>query len=301
MEADALKETDQIFLRCKPQRQQQGRRPCSSVYTDIYRPRALHSLHLMIALQSSSTSRYQSTSSRIHAARYICTVLYIHLSDPLMTKPTVQLDFAPTHPATTTMPPRIWCPSSSPLKPLTSNPPTSCALVPIRARSAFLSTTPAQLRAQTKARREFYEWLNGPGTVFLQPPHAGKTNYLGAYDVRTGQPKEEKHWRSANLPFPLNPVFPSTPVVSDELANEVYYRVVVAGKSVRMVSAELSVSLQRVAAIVRLKTIEKRWENDVSLLRTLQFTTPDKISMMNHIKNRLVLKTPTWLQTLRSS
>lgn len=68
------------------------------------------------------------------------------------------------------------------------------------------------------------------------------------------------------------------------MANEVYYRVVEAGKSVRMVSAELNVSLQRVAAIVRLKTIEKRWEKDVSFLCTLQLKVPSRISMMSHIK-----------------
>lgn len=67
------------------------------------------------------------------------------------------------------------------------------------------------------------------------------------------------------LPFPLNPAFPSTAVASNELAEEVYKRVVEGGKSVRMVSAELNVSLQRVAAIVRLKTIERRWEKEVRI------------------------------------
>ncbi|KAF8457536.1 eukaryotic mitochondrial regulator protein-domain-containing protein [Terfezia claveryi] len=159
------------------------------------------------------------------------------------------------------MPPRIRIPSCPSVTFLTFNPSTSSgALVPTRARCAFLSTTPAQAKAQTKLRRDFFEWLNGPGAVFTQLPHAGKTNYLGAYDVKTGEPREGG--RSAQLPFPMNSVFPSTPVVSDELANEVYSRVVEGGKSVRMVSAELNVSLQRVAAIVRLKTIEKRWEKE---------------------------------------
>ncbi|KAF8429113.1 eukaryotic mitochondrial regulator protein-domain-containing protein [Tirmania nivea] len=159
--------------------------------------------------------------------------------------------------------PRIRNPSSSSLKLLTSTPSTtSCSPLPTQARGAFLSTTSAPAKAQTKLRRDFFEWLSGPGAVFIQPPHEGKTNYLGGYDVKTGAPKDDRGGRGAQLPFPLNPVFPSTPVVSDELANEVYYRVVEAGKSVRMVSAELNVSLQRVAAIVRLKTIEKRWEKD---------------------------------------
>lgn len=74
------------------------------------------------------------------------------------------------------------------------------------------------------------------------------------------------------LPFPLNYAYPSTPVVSDELASEVYLRVVESGKSVRMVSAELNISLDRVAAIVRLKTIEKRWEKEVGLHICILFT-----------------------------
>jgi len=91
----------------------------------------------------------------------------------------------------------------------------------------------------------------------------------------TGEPKDG---RATVLPFPLNPIFPSTPVVSDALAEEVYYRVVTAGKTVRMVSAELNVSLQRVAAIVRLKTIEKQWQKEGK--RTLPFLTKAVHSML---------------------
>lgn len=88
----------------------------------------------------------------------------------------------------------------------------------------------------------------------------------------TGEPKDGQRW--VNYPFPLNPAFPSPPVVSDGLANEVYSRVVQGGKSVRMVSAELNVSLQRVAAIVRLKTIEERWMNEVCS----SYSTPHSMS-----------------------
>lgn len=157
------------------------------------------------------------------------------------------------------MPPRIQT-----LTPLTTpKPSTSSSYVsaPTVSRCAFLSTTPAPAKAQTKLRRDLFEWLNGPGAVFKQPARPNNTNYLGGYDVKTGEAKEGG--RSSTLPFPLNPAFPSTPVVSDALANEVYKRVVEGGKSVRMVSAELNITLQRVAAIVRLKTIEKRWEREV--------------------------------------
>lgn len=149
------------------------------------------------------------------------------------------------------MPPRLRHPPSWYITLTTS---------PNKTRCLRFSTAPS-LGRQTKLRHDFFEWLNGPGAVFKQSPRSRSTNYLSAYDVMTGAPKENLRWM--NFPFPLNPAFPSSPVVSDELANEVYYRVVEGGKSVRMVSAELNVSLQRVAAIVRLKTIEDRWLKEV--------------------------------------
>ncbi|KAI5796252.1 eukaryotic mitochondrial regulator protein-domain-containing protein [Peziza echinospora] len=132
---------------------------------------------------------------------------------------------------------------------------TSCLL---RRTCAPFSTTSAP--AVTKLRREFFEWLDGAGNVFKQPPRQGQTNYLGGYDLKTGEPRDSA--RTSKIPFPLNPVFVATPVVSDELATEVYRRVVEGGKSVRAVSAELNVTLERVAAIVRLKAIEKKWVSE---------------------------------------
>ncbi|KAF8475907.1 eukaryotic mitochondrial regulator protein-domain-containing protein [Kalaharituber pfeilii] len=151
------------------------------------------------------------------------------------------------------MPPRLRRPSPSCKVSTTSS---QCS-VTAPARCAF-STSSTLARKQTKMRREFFEWLNGPGAVFQKPP-PGNHNYLTDYDTTTGKPKEIPR---RPTPFPLNPFFVSTPVLSDELANEVYRRAIQVGKSVRMVSAELNISLERVAAIVRLKTIEKRWEEE---------------------------------------
>lgn len=91
--------------------------------------------------------------------------------------------------------------------------------------------------------------------------------------MKTGEPKDNVG-RGSKVPFPLNPVYVSTPVVSDELANEVFRRVTEVGKSVRVVSAELGVTMERVAAIVRLKTIERNWEKQVSLLWDISLLFP---------------------------
>ncbi|KAL8725621.1 MAG: hypothetical protein Q9181_006342 [Wetmoreana brouardii] len=61
------------------------------------------------------------------------------------------------------------------------------------------------------------------------------------------------------MPFPMNRQFKSQPVLSEELRDEIYRRITEERKSVRMVSAELGVEMQRVGAVFRLKTIEKQW------------------------------------------
>ena len=65
------------------------------------------------------------------------------------------------------------------------------------------------------------------------------------------------------MPFPLNRHFRSQPVLSEELKEEIYKRVMVEGQDVRTVSASLSVEMRRVGAVVRLKAVEKQWESEV--------------------------------------
>ena len=65
------------------------------------------------------------------------------------------------------------------------------------------------------------------------------------------------------MPFPLNRQFRSQPVLSEELRDEIYRRIDQEKKSVRTVSAELGVEMQRVGAVFRLKTIENQWVQEV--------------------------------------
>ena len=60
----------------------------------------------------------------------------------------------------------------------------------------------------------------------------------------------------------MNTNFVSQPVLSEELREHIYQRVLQVG-SVKTVSAELGVDMNRVGAVVRLKTIEKGWINKV--------------------------------------
>jgi len=64
---------------------------------------------------------------------------------------------------------------------------------------------------------------------------------------------------SSSEPFPLNPNFKSQRVLSEELREEIYTQVVERGLDISTVSTAYEVDTRRVAAVVRLMTIEKKW------------------------------------------
>lgn len=147
-----------------------------------------------------------------------------------------------------------------------------------------------------------WAWLNGPGRAFREPLK-GSTNYLGAYDRdgnllrlermkgrgrRSAAEEEEgdgeagaemeageegervsadgrlpREGREDLRPFPLNKQFVSQPVLSEELRELVYKKVVLGGEKVVAVSAQLGISMERVAAVVRLKEVENEWVKKV--------------------------------------
>jgi hypothetical protein len=69
-------------------------------------------------------------------------------------------------------------------------------------------------------------------------------------------------------PFPLNKYFRSQPVLSEELREAIYQRVTRDGATVSLASVEYGVSNERVAAVVRLKQMEKEWVAQVRILLT---------------------------------
>lgn len=127
--------------------------------------------------------------------------------------------------------------------------------------------------AQTRLREQMFDWLNGPGAE-LKHHIPGSTNYVTQLrNRRGGGDNSESSGRRDNAdsegdfglksPFPLNPQFVSEPILSEELSNEIYKRVVEQKKSVRSVSVEMRVDMRRVGAVVRLKELEKRMKNEV--------------------------------------
>lgn len=65
-------------------------------------------------------------------------------------------------------------------------------------------------------------------------------------------------------PFPLNPYFRSEAVLSEGFREEIYRRIKEQGQTVREVSVTMSVTMERVAAVYRMKEMEKRRIQEVS-------------------------------------
>jgi hypothetical protein len=80
-------------------------------------------------------------------------------------------------------------------------------------------------------------------------------------DARGGLPRERQ---SDMRPYPLNQDFRSESVLSENLREEIHRQVVERGVDISTVSAAFEVDTRRVAAVVRLKTIEKQWIEQVS-------------------------------------
>lgn len=80
-------------------------------------------------------------------------------------------------------------------------------------------------------------------------------------EERGGLPKE----RQGDLrPYPLNREFRSQPVLSQELREKIYELVVEQGYDLKAVSATFGVDVRRVAAVVRLMSVEREWVKEVS-------------------------------------
>ncbi|KAJ5759903.1 hypothetical protein N7520_007059 [Penicillium odoratum] len=149
------------------------------------------------------------------------------------------------------MAPRIQTRVSNALLPyLTSSSSSSSSIPSLCSSSQSLSRQfSATAAPQTKLRRQMFEWLNTQGAA-LKYHIPGETNYLK--DAR------DADLTDTNRPFPNNRNFISESVLSEELRNEVYVRVVEKKKSLRAVSVELGIDMKRIAAVVRLVELERR-------------------------------------------
>jgi hypothetical protein len=116
-----------------------------------------------------------------------------------------------------------------------------------------------------------FAWINGEGAA-LKQHSPGRTNYITRLKGNAG-----------NRPFPLNPNFVSEPILSEELRNEIHRRVVDRKQSVRAVSVDLGVDMRRVAAVVRLVELERRWRQQVCML-SFSFCSVPALSVISLVR-----------------
>ena len=119
-----------------------------------------------------------------------------------------------------------------------------------------------------------FEWLGREGQD-LKVHTPGVPNYITTLRERRdrGPPTEqsgnkqaaaqESSPRSDPRPFPLNPTFVSESVLSEELREEIFQRIVVQKQNIREVSVDLGVDMRRIGAVVRLVELERRWRKQV--------------------------------------
>ncbi|KAK3695615.1 eukaryotic mitochondrial regulator protein-domain-containing protein [Podospora appendiculata] len=113
-----------------------------------------------------------------------------------------------------------------------------CAFQRPQQTSSFSSTASRDLN---KAQRNFWGWMRSYGRKHRDP--TGRTNYLGG----------------GSNPFPNNKEFKSQPVLSEAARSVIYDAVMKEGLPLKAVSAKYNVDMRRVAAVVRMKEIEKKW------------------------------------------
>lgn len=151
--------------------------------------------------------------------------------------------------------------------------------------SRAFSTTPA--RPATRLRRQFLQWTRANADKFRQPPEPGKTNYIS--QLMTMSDFEAV---SPDQPFPNNPSFHSEPVLSEEARELIWKSVMEKGMPLKAVSAQFQVDMRRVAAVVRMKEIEKKWEKEVSHVISpswfLNHPVPFRLPMMIRKQNNSI-------------
>ena len=167
-----------------------------------------------------------------------------------------------------------------------------CSIANVR---AFTASTPNRRRELTHRQRQTLRWHLNNGT--------DKQKQMRMWLYKNGQKLDNYDgsgsWGGPSEPFPDNPLFKSQPVLSDFMKNLIFEKITHRGQSLKAVSAEMSVDVRRVAAVVRMKEVEAQWKNEVGLVWYYPilclFFGRFFSAMMISNNSRLVLKTFPWL------
>ncbi|KAM3427455.1 hypothetical protein NHJ13734_008976 [Beauveria thailandica] len=129
-----------------------------------------------------------------------------------------------------------------------SRPRTTTTPTPSQARA--FSTTPC-CEKSSAARRRMFAWINSQrGQALANNTGPGSLSYR------------------RDVPFPNNPLFRSEKVVGDSTRRLIYQRAMKDGQALKAIAAEMGLDVRRVAAIVRLKEVQKQWTDSGKKLAT---------------------------------
>ncbi|KAK4143531.1 eukaryotic mitochondrial regulator protein-domain-containing protein [Dichotomopilus funicola] len=131
-------------------------------------------------------------------------------------------------------------------------------------------------RRMTRLRRQFVDWLENRGSRFRKNEEH-RPNYIGA-SMNRGADR--------NLVFNHNPYFLSQPVLSEPAREMIWKAVMVEGAPLKAVSADNGVDVRRVAAVVRMKEIEKRMEREEKPLAYAYARAISTMVPQDHLKPR---------------
>jgi len=122
----------------------------------------------------------------------------------------------------------------------------SKASIPSAGQRAYFASQKDGSYEQTKQRRQMFARMARVERLMTEQPEG--PFYIG---------------RGPFAPFPENPLFKSQPVLGEDAREMIWRRVVEDGQPLKVLSAEFGIDIRRVAAVVRLKQIEKRWIAEV--------------------------------------
>lgn len=101
-------------------------------------------------------------------------------------------------------------------------------------------------------------------------------------ESRGGQRYKKLDRPVTDSPFELNAMFKSEPVLHNSTCERIWSEVMENNMSIKAVSAMMDVDMRRVAAVVRLKEVEKQWikevRRDACSLRHVPSVSPQKLS-----------------------
>ncbi|KAK4222554.1 eukaryotic mitochondrial regulator protein-domain-containing protein [Podospora fimiseda] len=155
-----------------------------------------------------------------------------------------------------TMPPRIGssvCQSSPSslllLLPNSSSAAAAKQQLPKQCTLQFSTSTP---REATRPQRRFRQWINRAG-MKLRDHEGDQPTYLSP--ILTKHPEDGKL-----RPFPSNSDYISEPVLTDAARETIWEYAIDKNMPLKALSAQFSVDIRRIAAVLRMKAIEKKME-----------------------------------------